>query len=167
MKKERFYNNIERWVIVSFLIVMTVILTVNIITRFFFSYTFSWSEQLTRLMLVWISFAGISWAGKIDAHMRVTAISLALSKHKKLMDGVLFFGDMVAAAYGFYMSYKIFGIMVQVMNQGQVFSAMTFMPKWLMYLAGVLGMAGLGARILQRRYCWLKERKAAKEVEAQ
>lgn len=36
-------------------------------------------------------------------------------------------------------------------NQGQVLSALPLVPKWIMYLAGVLGMAGMSIRIIQRR----------------
>ena len=38
-----------------------------------------------------------------------------------------------------------------IRNQGQVLSALPFVPKWIMYLAGVLGMAGMSIRIIQRR----------------
>ena len=76
-KKVPFYNQIEKYMIVSMFLVMTVIIALNVVTRFVFNFTLSWGEQLARLLLVWTSFAGISWAGMINAHMRVTALSLA------------------------------------------------------------------------------------------
>lgn len=66
-------------------LVMTVIIALNVVTRFVFNFTLSWGEQLARLLLVWTSFAGISWAGKINAHMRVTALSLAFKKNPKIL----------------------------------------------------------------------------------
>ena len=49
------------------------------------------------------------------------------------------------------MSFEIFKLMNMIRIQGQVLSALPFIPKWIMYLAGVLGMAGMSMRIIQRR----------------
>ena len=87
-KKEPFYNQIEKYIIVCMFLVMTVIIALNVVTRFVFNFTLSWGEQLARLLLVWTSFAGISWAGKINAHMRVTALSLAFKKNPKVFEAV-------------------------------------------------------------------------------
>ena len=150
-KKAPFYNQIEKYIIVCMFLVMTVIIALNVVTRFVFSFTLSWGEQLARLLLVWTSFAGISWAGKINAHMRVTALSLVFKKNPKIFEAVYLAGDVIAAGYGIYMSYEIFQLMNLIRNQGQVLSALPFVPKWIMYLAGVLGMAGMSIRIIQRR----------------
>ena len=106
-KKEPFYNKIEMYLIVAMFLVMTVIIAVNVVTRFVFNFTLSWGEQLARLLLVWTSFAGISWAGKLDAHMRVTALSLAFKKNPRIFEMVYMAGDVVAVIYGFYMSFEI------------------------------------------------------------
>lgn len=150
-KKVPFYNQIEKYMIVSMFLVMTVIIALNVVTRFVFNFTLSWGEQLARLLLVWTSFAGISWAGMINAHMRVTALSLAFKKNPKIFEIIYLLGDIVAVIYGFYLSWQIFGVMILVENQGQVLSALPLVPKWIMYLAGVLGMAGMSIRIIQRR----------------
>ena len=92
-KKEPFYNQIEKYIIVCMFLVMTVIIALNVVTRFVFNFTLSWGEQLARLLLVWTSFAGISWAGKINAHMRVTALSLAFKKNPKIFEAVYLAGD--------------------------------------------------------------------------
>lgn len=150
-KKVPFYNQIEKYMIVSMFLVMTVIIALNVVTRFVFNFTLSWGEQLARLLLVWTSFAGISWAGMINAHMRVTALSLAFKKNPKIFEIIYLLGDIVAVIYGFYLSWQIFGVMILVKNQGQVLSALPLVPKWIMYLAGVLGMTGMSIRIIQRR----------------
>ena len=150
-KKVPFYNQIEKYMIVSMFLVMTVIIALNVVTRFVFNFTLSWGEQLARLLLVWTSFAGISWAGMINAHMRVTALSLAFKKNPKIFEIIYLLGDIVAVIYGFYLSWQIFGVRILVKNQGQVLSALPLVPKWIMYLAGVLGMAGMSIRIIQRR----------------
>ena len=51
-KKEPFYNQIEKYIIVCMFLVMTVIIALNVVTRFVFNFTLSWGEQLARLLLV-------------------------------------------------------------------------------------------------------------------
>lgn len=150
-QREPFYNKIEKAIIITLMIVMLVLLSVTILTRFCFSYTSSWTEQMVRLLLVWISFAGISWAGMLDVHMKVTAISLLTKKNPKIFEYILMVGDAVAVVYCFYLAYRIGVTMGVTIEQYQVFTAMPWCPKWIMYLAGVLGMAGCGLRIIQRR----------------
>ena len=162
-KKEPFYNQIEKYIIVTLMTIMLVMLSVTIFTRFVFSYTPSWTEQMVRLLLVWISFAGVSWAGMINAHMRVTAASLATKKHPEVFEGILFFGDILAVIYCIYLAYCIGRTMWMTIEQYQVFTAMPWCPKWIMYLAGVLGMAGCAVRIIQKRVLWLRERKEGKK----
>ena len=47
-KKEPFYNQIEKYIIVCMFLVMTVIIALNVVTRFVFNFTLSWGEQLAR-----------------------------------------------------------------------------------------------------------------------
>lgn len=49
------------------------------------------------------------------------------------------------------MCYKIGNMMLVVIQRRQVFSSMPWMPVWVMYLAGCLGMAGLSIRVIQSR----------------
>ena len=48
-----------------------------------------------------------------------------------------------------YLCYRIFNMMLLCYQQKQVFSGATFIPVWVMYLAGVLGMGGMAIRTLQ------------------
>ena len=48
-----------------------------------------------------------------------------------------------------YLCYRIFNMMLLCIAQKQVFSAAKFLPVWVMYLAGVLGMGGTAIRTLQ------------------
>jgi len=159
MNENAFYNNIERYFIITLFICMTIITATTVVTRFCFNYTLSWAEQLSRFLLVWISFAGISWAGKIDVHMRVTAVSLLTKKHPEIFEVILLIGDFITLIYTLYLTYRIYLFMLMVKNQGQILSALPWIPKWVMYLAGVLGMAGLAIRIIQRRTIWFLQRK--------
>ena len=151
-KKTPWYDKIEWFIIVVLFTCMTAITFFTVCTRYLFAYTLSWAEQMSRLMLVWISFAGISWAGKINAHNRVTAVAVVFSKKPKIATALLTFGDLIAVAFGFYMAYQTGSVMVKIYTTNQLLPSMQWCPKWVMYLPGVLGMIGFSLRILQRLY---------------
>ncbi|MCL2380851.1 MAG: TRAP transporter small permease subunit [Treponema sp.] len=149
VKREPFYNRIEFAIIVCFFTIMVVITAFTVFSRYFFAFTFSWAEQLTRLLFVYVSFAGVSWAGRLGAHMRVSAVTLFLGEKRGKY--VFWFGDGIAVIVALYLAFHIAGIMMIVYERGQVFSAMPWMPVWVMYLAGVLGMLGFCCRVVQGR----------------
>jgi len=52
-----------------FLVIMVVVIIVQVILRGVFSFTPSWSEELSRLLFVWVSFLGIAYGFKEKLHM--------------------------------------------------------------------------------------------------
>lgn len=141
------YDKIEIFIIILLFTFMVAISGFTVFSRYLFSFTFSWAEQITRIMFVWITFAGISWAGLLGHHMRVNLLSKFLGKGGRYL---MWAGDCITVLFGVYMAYKIFGVMSTIYKREQVFSAMPWMPVWIMYLAGVLGMLGLSIRTIQR-----------------
>ncbi|MGD8399637.1 MAG: TRAP transporter small permease [Bacillota bacterium] len=156
-KKEPFYNLIEEYIVLITFTAAVVITAGTVFTRYVFSVTFSWAEQMSRLLFIWTIFSGVSWAGRIGAHMRVTAVTMFCGEEVGRI--VTWIGDIVTVLFGFYMSYKIAVVMLVTIERRQCFAAMTWMPVWTMYLAGILGMLGLALRVLQARVVEIKESK--------
>jgi TRAP-type C4-dicarboxylate transport system permease small subunit len=155
-KRQPFYDKIETAIIAVMFTIMVIVTAFSVFSRYFFHYTFSWAEQFTRLLFVWVSFAGISLAGKLGAHMRVSALTIFLGEKKGKI--LLFAGDALAIFVSLYISYKIAGVMLTTIQRRQHFSAMSWCPVWVMYLAGPLGMLGFCARVIQGRIGELKSR---------
>lgn len=163
-KKTPFYNRIEEFIIVLLLSVIVVILTVSVITRYCFGFTFSWSEELSRFFLVWAICAGIGWAGKTKEHLTVTAVANAFHKKNPKVEYVIFWiGDILNVLFCAYMSYRLWNVTLTVMKSHQAFTSMQWLPKWPMYFAGVLGLADLCIRVIQRRIVeFMEKRKGGK-----
>lgn len=138
---------IEAYVIIALFSLMVLILGSQVITRYLFSFTFSWAEQLTRIMFVWITFAGISLAAAKSMHLRVSAITMVVPK--RWASKVLLFGDSIAVIFGFVMSYRILLVMLDIIEKKQNFPILWGMPTWVMYIPGVLGMLGFSIRLIQ------------------
>ncbi|MGE4284529.1 MAG: TRAP transporter small permease [Clostridia bacterium] len=145
--KRPFHDKIEEYIIIVFFSLMVIITAVNVFSRYLLSFTFSWAEQVTRIFFVWITFAGISLAAGRSMHLRVSAITLILPK--RWGSKVLFIGDFVAAIFGIFMSYKIIFLIQVIVVKSQTFSAVPWLPVWIMYLPGTLGMLGFSIRLIQ------------------
>ena len=143
--KKRFLA-VEEYIIIILFSSMIIILASQVFTRYILSFTLPWAEQLTRVMFVWITFAGISLAVSKRMHLRVTAITMIIPErwHAK----VYLVGDVIAAAFGFFMSYRIYISMMDIVARGQNFPVIWGMPTWVMYLPGVIGMLGFGLRMV-------------------
>ncbi len=65
-------DNIESYICRALLAVFVCLLFLQILSRQFFSYSFSWNEELSVYLFVWFVFFGASYAAKLSAHNRVT-----------------------------------------------------------------------------------------------
>ena len=74
----RAVNRLAEWVMAVLLAAMTLLVGVQIAGRFVFSYSIFWSDELTRFLLVWISFLGISIGARRAAHPGVDSLVRAL-----------------------------------------------------------------------------------------
>ena len=132
------------WVLFT---VMIVIMFGSVISRYLFNFVFSWAEQLTRILFVWVTFCGISLAGLKSAHMRVTMITLILGDERSKY--VFWLGDVVCIIFGFYISYFMFNWTEMAFRLNQTFTAMPWLNIGFMYIAGVLGMIAFAIRCAQ------------------
>jgi len=140
---------------------MVVIMFGSVISRYFFNFVFSWAEQLTRVMFVWVTFCGISLAGLKGAHMRVTAITIVLGEERSKY--VFWLADVVCIIFGLYISYFMYNWTRMAFTLNQTFTAMPWMNVGVMYLAGVLGMIAFSIRCAQSLVQRLREEYSKKE----
>lgn len=145
---KKILDNLEKYIIYVVLTTLVALMFGQVVARYLFGLAWGWMEQLTRLMFVYVTFAGMSYACRKSEHLRVSFVAEFLpGKHSK--DILFLIGDTLMMVVSAYLCYRIFRMMLLCYQQGQVFSGATFIPVWVMYLAGVLGMGGMAIRTLQ------------------
>lgn len=81
-----FLDKVCKWVIATFMILMTVILSSQVVSRYVFSTGLAWSEEIVRYFMVWIVFLGATCATKDNSQISVTALEEVLPEvPKKLL----------------------------------------------------------------------------------
>jgi len=149
--KSRLLYHLNRWeeyLLFSFMLVMLVVLSVQVFTRYVLSFSFSWAEQLARYGFVWLTMAGISLAAKKGMHLKVDFFPQMLPRRAARFVCVL--SDVFVVGFGFYMGGLIFKTVLMQIRLHQVFSSIPLLPVWTMYIAGVAGMFGLSLRTMHR-----------------
>ena len=71
MTIKKFLDNFEEYFCVWTMAIMTLLVFVQVVMRYVFSNSLSWSEEMARFIFLWLSWIGASYAVKERSHFRV------------------------------------------------------------------------------------------------
>lgn len=122
------FDKIEEVLSALCLVVMTALTFANVVSRYVFSASFSFSEEITTYLFVLLSLLGTAIAAKRRAHLGLSIVTDAVSPKVRKILLVIGFGiSTVFAAAIFY--YGILMVKNQIML-GQVTAGMQW-PEWI------------------------------------
>jgi len=79
-------NKFECYVGAVIFIAITILLSIQVISRYIFSFSFTWTEELSNILFVWMIYLGISGAVMSRKHLRIDALINVLPfKTKKVV----------------------------------------------------------------------------------
>lgn len=139
-------DNFEEIILMLLLAAMTMVMGIQVVSRYVFNYSLTWSEEITRYMFIWSAFLSISHCTRKQISIRIEQIiSMFPAKINaifKIVEKVImlaFFSYMVKYAYVF----------VQAsVTSGQLSPAMR-LPMYLIQVAPLVGFALTIVRLLQ------------------
>lgn len=105
----------------------------GVLTRYAFGHQAPWSEEIARLLLVWLSMLGTALAYVHRSHLGVDVLLLALAQPARQVAVVTVYLLVLAFAAGV-MVYGGGTLFVERMDAGQVMSTLPMRKAW-MYLA--------------------------------
>lgn len=129
-------ENIENYIMSVGLLAISAIVFSNVIARYFFATSFSWSEELSRYIIVWITFVGVSSCARHDAHVKVDVLPGMLKGNARRVHEIAI--NLVMMGLCAYMTYVSFGFMMVQFRGGNT-SVSIALPIWTIYLSTVLG----------------------------
>lgn len=129
-------NKIEEWFLIILMCAISVVVIMQVIWRKAGA-SLSWSEELARYLMVWISFVGASYGFRFGVHIGVEAFKTWLPyRIERIIDLI---ADVVIVVLSAMMVKYGIDIIVNVhLKFGQVSPAMR-MPMWIAYAAVPVG----------------------------
>ena len=107
-------DSIFEWICLSALTLMTLIVTLQVITRKLFNFVFYWSEEVTLLLMVWFAFMGIAIGFREKFHISLDAITdLSGEKFNKIWDIVI---NIFIFAFGIYLVISGWNFTIEQLN---------------------------------------------------
>jgi TRAP-type C4-dicarboxylate transport system permease small subunit len=147
MKLLRVLNDkFEEYFLVSTLAFSVTLLFVQVVMRFVFNNSLSWSEELARYLFIWQAWIAVGFATKHSRHINLDfAINMCSPKVKEILYWVAHF---IWLAFAVYMTYKATQFTSRIFVRKTVSAAMEIKMGYV-YLAVPVGFALMSFRLVQ------------------
>lgn len=141
------YENLEAYLGALLLVVMLIDLTIQVVARYIFGFTYPWSEEIARYLFVWLIFIGTSYAARTGDHIRLDfLIGLWPKSIRKYMELI---GDMIFIFYACIIFYFGWKYMNRIFATNQ-FGPGTMIQMGYIYAAIPIGYALMIIRLVIR-----------------
>lgn len=136
-------NHIEEFLSSALLALMALVITVQVIFRYFISYSLAWPEELGRFLFIAVVYIGSSYVEQQDRHLAITVLRTNGGAWcRKWLPVVV---NCISIAFSGLMA--VWGFqMVEFMYDTQQMASAIDMPMYVVYAAIPLGMAGMAIR---------------------
>lgn len=126
-------------------LLMAINTVANVVGRFVFGSSLFFSEEVNRILIVMITFAGIGYAARHGRHIRMSAIydALPVGGRRVLMITIAFFTSLIM----FFLCYYSVLYIVDLYGKGRVLPSLSI-PIYLIYLWVPIGFLVTGIQYL-------------------
>jgi TRAP-type C4-dicarboxylate transport system permease small subunit len=129
---KKIIQNFDEYLLMAMLAFSTTLIFLQVIMRYVFGYSLSWSEELARYLYVWQTWLSAGYAVKKRRHLRVTSlVDLAKGVNRVLIE---LFVLLLWLGFSIFLGFKSAELCVMIHSQGQTSTAMG-LPMWIPYLA--------------------------------
>ncbi len=147
-----FLNNIELYLSALCFIILTVLLTLQVISRYVLSHSFTWMEELGTVMFLWMIYLAISAAVTHRKHLRIDfLLEIMPFKVKRAM---LILSNVIFGIFNIYIAV----VMIDVIKfLGTSKTIMLQIPQQLVYIIIPLSLILTSVRLVQDIIAMMKE----------
>ncbi len=101
----RYFGNFEMMLAGFLLVLLTLLLSVQIVNRYIFGTSFVWLEEIARISFVWLIYFSAAGAARDDRHIRIEIVDLfvgpaAIKVITLIADALVFVFDLVVVGLG-------------------------------------------------------------------
>ena len=135
----------EAVMLASGVLLMAINTCANVIARFVFGEGFFFSGEINRILIIFITFAGLGYAARHGRHIRMSALYDALPARARKM--LMIFIAIVTALIMFFLSYHAYGYIETLYSRGRILPALGI-EIWWIYVWAPVGFAVTGVQYL-------------------
>ncbi len=145
----KIFNKFETNILVISLAIMVIVIFTNVVMRYIFNSSLSWSEEFARYLFVWFSWIGVSAGVKDNEHLRVEFLSMALVKRGflKADEAIKIVVSLVWLATSWIVAYYGYDIIMAQIDMNVLTPAMRI-PVWTAYLSIPVCSFVVGIRLI-------------------
>ncbi|MCD8009241.1 MAG: TRAP transporter small permease [Lachnospiraceae bacterium] len=129
-------NYFEEVLLVIMCAIMACIMMLQVIMRYVFGNSLTWSEELTRFIFIWSAFLSISYCIRKNLSVRITLVVDALPGKAKYI--MLMVVDVISIILFAYLIPFANTYLQTTISNGQLSSAMQI-PLWIIYCSPLIG----------------------------
>lgn len=139
-------ENIELYLCVFLMSFMTLLIFVQVVMRYVFNNSLSWSEELARYVFIWLIYIGISYGCKLRKHIKIDAALYLFPK--KIRPYVVVIGDILFIAFAVYITVTGFSYSMEQIKYNMRSPALKI-PYQYIYMSTVVGFGLATIRQIQ------------------
>lgn len=154
----KIWDHLEEIFLIPTLMLSVGLVFLQVIMRYVFQNSLSWSEELARYLYVWQTWIGVSYAARNGSHLRITMIKDRLSaKGQKMLE---LFVTVVWVGFAIFVIVQGMSAVITITTFGQKSSAL-MIPMQICYYSIPVGMGLMIIRLLQ--HAWKNLRSSTPE----
>ncbi|UTS79785.1 TRAP transporter small permease [Phaeobacter piscinae] len=139
-------KNAERWLLLTFYVMLVITMAVEVIRRELFAYSSIWGEEIVRYSFIYLAWIGAAAAVKERAHIRIDVLMHYLGPRPKAL--LYIFGDLVMFVVALVALYWSFETVLVSAKFGSVSHGLRISMVWFL-MAVPAGFALMVWRLLQ------------------
>ena len=141
------YDTVEAHLLVASLAFTTMLVFVQVVLRYVFNNSLSWSEELARYIFIWQIWLGTSVAMKEGEHITLDMLPTKLGDKGKLVLAVV--TNLLMLAFCVWLAKNGWDLVASMMRRGNRSTALDI-PMWIVYLSLPLSQLMIALRLVGR-----------------
>lgn len=147
-------EHFEEYALVFLSVFTVAIIFLQVVMRYVFGNSLTWSEELARYVFIWMIYLGVSYGVKTKKHLGVDAFSMLFKKKGQLIISMI--ANVSFLVFAICMAYYGLDIVLRVTRE----SAAMQLPLGWVYAAPFVGFALTTIRLIQNINLEMKELKS-------
>ena len=147
-------DHLEEFFMIPLIFAMSIIIFIQVIARYVFQNSLTWSEEMARYMFVWLVYFSVSYTARREKHIRIDA---AINLYpKKLRSYIELVSEIIVLCFAIFIAITGYTVFGKIAWSGQMSPAMRI-PMQFVYAAP---MVGLGLTAIRQVQCIIRRVKA-------